>query len=401
MNNEEITVLRQAFEDAVPKVEDHPLWRVLRARVRTFTLSIGCPSSNNDPLDCITALRRHLSLRAWTLENTATQSNSGTQNTTQHSHDDYTACWISPMEVEQIAAMEMLDEEHERLPQPRTDQNVYTLGSIAGHNVVIAGLPLTGNNPAATVATQAMETFRNLRFCLLVGIGGAVPTATDNGLIRLGDVIVNKPAAQHSGVIQYDRGKAEDGFFQRTGALPPPPRVLLSAAQSLATKRARSSTDPIKENIKRIDIKIRGLARYQYPGLIYDHLYPSHYVHRQPGRACEDCGCDPAERLERSFGNEDDGPVITVHRGTIASGEIIMKSGTLRDSLAEQYGILCFETEAAGVSATLPCMVIRGISDYSDSHKDDRWHGYAAATAAAYAREIFFHMPLEQAQTTL
>jgi hypothetical protein len=31
------------------------------------------------------------------------------------SHEDYTVGWICPLEVEQIAAMEMLDEEHERL----------------------------------------------------------------------------------------------------------------------------------------------------------------------------------------------------------------------------------------------------------------------------------------------
>ncbi|OBT38973.1 hypothetical protein VE00_10816 [Pseudogymnoascus sp. WSF 3629] len=68
-------------------------------------------------------------------------------------HDDYTVGWICPLEVEQIAALEMLDEEHERLPQSFTDHNVYTLGSIAGHNVVVAGLHQPGNNPAATVVT--------------------------------------------------------------------------------------------------------------------------------------------------------------------------------------------------------------------------------------------------------
>src|SRR5579859_5584503 len=55
-------------------------------------------------------------------------------------HGDYTVGWICPLEVEQIAALEMLDEEHERLPQASSDHNVYNLGSIAGHNVVIAGL---------------------------------------------------------------------------------------------------------------------------------------------------------------------------------------------------------------------------------------------------------------------
>src|SRR5438045_9773833 len=68
-------------------------------------------------------------------------------------HSDYTVGWICPLEVEQIAALEMLDKEHECLPQASTDHNVYNLGSITGHNVVLAGLHQSGNNPAAMVVT--------------------------------------------------------------------------------------------------------------------------------------------------------------------------------------------------------------------------------------------------------
>ena len=120
---------------------------------------------------------------------------------TKLTHGDYTVGWICPLEVEQIAALEMLDEEHERLPQAPSDHNVYNLGSIAGHNVVIAGLYQPGNNPAATVVTQMRMTFPNLRFGLLVGIGGGVPVKTDNGIIRLGDVVVSSPHKQHGGVV--------------------------------------------------------------------------------------------------------------------------------------------------------------------------------------------------------
>jgi nucleoside phosphorylase len=181
-------------------------------------------------------------------------------------HEDYTVGWICPLEVEQIAALEMLDEEHEPLPQPRVDHNVYSLGSIGGHNVVIAGMHTPGNNPAAAVVTQMRTTFPELRFGLLVGIGGGVPTTTDNGMIRLGDVVVSKPAGEHSGAIQYDHGKAEAGQFRRTGSLAPPPAVLLNAAQDLAAKRARKRKDPIVENIKRIDTNIPGLQKYRHPG---------------------------------------------------------------------------------------------------------------------------------------
>lgn len=43
---------------------------------------------------------------------------------------------------------------------------------------------------------------------------------------------------------------------------------------------------------------------------------------------------------------------------------------------------------AAGLMNSFPCLVIRGICNYSDSHKNDDWQDYAAATAAAYAKEL-------------
>ncbi|KAH8719357.1 nucleoside phosphorylase domain-containing protein [Phaeosphaeriaceae sp. PMI808] len=310
--------------------------------------------------------------------------------------DDYTVGWICPLEVEHTAAMVMLDEEHERLPQQSTDHNAYNLGSIQGHNVVITGLPQTGNNSAAAVVTQLRMTFRNLRFGLLVGIGGGVPVKTDNGMIRLGDVIVSKPVGEHPGAVQYDHGKAKVGKFERTGVLAPPPAVLLNAAQDLATKRARSRKDPVQENIKRIDTSIRGLRKYKHPGMASDHLYEANYIHRNPELSCNECGCDSSKRIPREADDDDNDekPYIVVHRGTIASGEALIKDAMLRDRLAKEYSLLCFEMEAAGALADFPCIIIRGISHYCDSHKNNQWHGYAAAVATAYGRQLFFHMPV-------
>ena len=322
--------------------------------------------------------------------------------TAKFSHDDYTVAWICPLEVEQVAATEMLDEVHEHLPQSPADHNAYVLGSINGHNVVIAGLPTTGNNPAAVVVTQMRNTFHQLRFGLLVGIGGGVPTTTDKGHIRLGHVVVSKPVGEHSGAVQYDHGKAEAGHFQRTGFLAPPPTVLLNAAQRMAIMRAREREDPLINHIKRIDTSIRGLRKYKYPGLDKDHLYKSDYTHFDRGMSCRKCRCDPTQRIDRCTDDSDDehdedpSLHVVVHRGTVAAGELVMKNGIQRDELAKQYSVLCFEMEAAGALADFPCLIIRGISDYSDSHKNDHWQGYAAAAAAAYARELCFHMPVDE-----
>ena len=38
-------------------------------------------------------------------------------------------------------------------------------------------------------------------------------------------------------------------------------------------------------------------------------------------------------------------------------------------------------------------LVIRGICDYADSHKSKKWQKYAAATAAAYAKELLLLVP--------
>lgn len=315
------------------------------------------------------------------------------------SREDYTVGWICPLVVEQVAATAMLDEKHERLLQPQTDHNVYCLGSIAGHNVVIAGLYLPGNNPAAVVATQMRMTFPNLKFGLLVGIGGGVPVKTDNGMIRLGDVVVSKPTGAHSGAVQYDYGKAEaEGKFKRTGVLAPPPTVLLNAARNLAVERAMALQDPVVKDTKRIDVNIPGLREYKPPSSAHDRLFSSDYIHLDHELSCDECGCDPTQLLLRNRSDEenDNDLRVIVHSGTIASGDKVIKDSKLRDKLAKEYGVLCFEMEAAGVLADFPCIVIRGISDYCDSHKNDRWHGYAAAISAAYARQLFFYMPIDE-----
>ncbi|KAJ5919800.1 Disease resistance protein [Penicillium verhagenii] len=311
--------------------------------------------------------------------------------------DSYRVGWICPLEVEQIAAMEMLDEEHQTLPQPSGDTNVYNLGSINNHNVVIAGLPRAGNCSAATVVTQMRMTFPNLKYGLLVGIGGGVPTKTECGMIRLGHVVVSEPNGIHSGAVQYDHGKAKGGHFERKGFLEAPPTALLNAARELAVRRQRVDDDPVWGNLERIQTSRRRLRRFKFPGAANDYLYPSNYTHGQQGVSCEDSGCDPRHRIERPTDEEED-LFIVVHRGTIASGELVIKDAKKRDDLAQEHGVLCFEMEAAGALTDFPCMVIRGISDYCDSHKNDQWHGYAAAVAAAYARQLFFHMSIEEVQ---
>lgn len=81
-----------------------------------------------------------------------------------------------------------------------------------------------------------------------------------------------------------------------------------------------------------------------------------------------------------------DSPMI--HFGLLASGDVVMKSGTHRDHIASDDKVLGFEMEGAGVWDNLPTIVIKSVCDYADSHKNKKWQGYAAATAASCAKAV-------------
>ncbi|KAG8631763.1 hypothetical protein KVT40_000903 [Elsinoe batatas] len=103
------------------------------------------------------------------------------------------------------------------------------------HMVVVSVLPEIGTNRAATVSAQLVNDFPSLKFGLLVGIGGGIPSPTSD--IRLGDVVVSKPTAGSPGVVQFDMGKIEaGGSFRRTGYLAKPPPALLTAMETLLAK---------------------------------------------------------------------------------------------------------------------------------------------------------------------
>lgn len=89
-----------------------------------------------------------------------------------------------------------------------------------------------------------------------------------------------------------------------------------------------------------------------------------------------------------------------VHYGTIASGDQVIKDARKRDEIAREIGALCFEMEAAGLMDNFPCLVIRGICDYADSHKNKRWQRYAAVAAAAFAKELLGQITLQGVDQT-
>jgi nucleoside phosphorylase len=308
----------------------------------------------------------------------------------RRSNADYTVACICPMGVELAPVQAMMDEIHEPLPTSR-DQNVYTLGHIDGHNVVVAVMPEIGNNAAATVATQLMNDFPSIRFGLLVGIGGGVPSETGEPDIRLGDVVVSQPTGTFPGVVQYDLGKRlVDGRFERIGQMNKPPAVLSASVRKLQAQHLRQGNRIflyLSEMIKR---NVWMQAQYSFPTDHQDQLFLPSYAH-QPGATCGQC--DLSQTVSRPT-RPDHEPRI--HHGTIGSANTVVKDSATRDGLKKDMDILCVDMEAAGLMNSFPCLVIRGICDYADSHKNNRWQPYAAAAAAAYMKELLMIIPAQQ-----
>ncbi|EYB30533.1 hypothetical protein FG05_30173 [Fusarium graminearum] len=321
------------------------------------------------------------------------------------SPDLYAIGWIAALPIERAAATALLHDRHdapEGFDQHQSDTNSYTWGRIGEHNVVIASLPagVYGITSAATTALNLIHSLPHIRIGLLVGIGGGIARPDEGQDIRLGDIVVSQPDGTTGGVVQYDLGKTKaNGGWERKGSLDKPPPVLLHA---LASLQAEHEIEPSKvpDLLQAMLEANPGMTRpkrdFTYQGAENDRLFHSKYDH-VGGSNCDKC--DSTLEVER---DQRESPDPEIHYGIIASGNKLIKDAATRDSLFADTGhqCLCVEMEAAGLMDRFPCLVIRGVCDYADSHKNDRWQRYAAATAAAFAVELLEYVPAAQLEAT-
>lgn len=308
-------------------------------------------------------------------------------------NSEYQVGWICALSLEMTAARAMLDEIHDQpQEQDSSDHNNYCLGRIQKHNIVIACLSDYATTSAAVVAEQMLHSFKEIRFGLMVGIGGGVPSAKYD--IRLGDVVVSRPEGTLGGVVQYDFGKAvADGRLERTGSLDRPPQLLLTALHTLESTHDMEDSK-ISLFLEQMSTNYPKMAKkYGYPSPGQDRLFKADYDHPNSLLNCD--SCDASQLIDRQT-RESNGPRI--YYGLIASGNQVIKHGLTRLRHGEDLGVLCFEMEAAGLMNHFKCLVIRGICDYSDSHKNKKWQPYAATTAAAYAKELLLVIPAQKVQ---
>ncbi|KAM3488705.1 hypothetical protein MY3957_008017 [Beauveria namnaoensis] len=284
---------------------------------------------------------------------------------------DYTIVLFCPLVVEQQAACLMLDEVHDELPDRSAGQTVlYTLGRIASYNVAIAGYPVgeVGGGVSGSMVSEALRDFPKLEAGLLVGIAAGIPSSKHD--IRLGDVAVAVPNKDNPGVIGYDIVKFEQD------------QVRIKQWQNSTHSLLRSAINSIRVH--------QGRPGYSFTRHL--EVLDKAVAFRRPGSPHPD-----SEFLVSDMQQFDHRDEPMVHYGTILSGNGVIKSKAKRDELRDKYDGIAIEMEAAGMMTRLPVAVIRGISDFANSDKNDEWHAYAAITAAAYAKEILMRLgPLKE-----
>ncbi|KAI1353754.1 hypothetical protein F5Y01DRAFT_322958 [Xylaria sp. FL0043] len=285
------------------------------------------------------------------------------------------------------------------------DKNAYSVGRIGCHNVVLVHMPGMGRTPAATVATSCRTSFPGISLALVVGICGAVPFDRHSTEIVLGDVIISDR------LVVYDFGRQfPDKFIRKEethdSARKPPEEI-------------RNFLSKIKVRMRQTILHVRTGLHLEalinsgyppYPGVNEDRLFEPSYRHRhQRPSDCAHCAsseplngsvCDIARSLTcdvlgcdlRKLVGRQRHALITsgvktwlpiIHFGAYASGDRVMKSGEHRDEIANREEVIGFEMEGAGVWEIFPCIIIKGVCDYADSHKNKKWQDYAAVTAAA------------------
>ena len=193
-------------------------------------------------------------------------------------------------------------------------------------------------------------------------------------------------------------------------SLSPPRAEIRAMLAKLRTQRNKNLLhDKLAKNIDGLCRKL-GPRGTRYPGTKLDQLFRPSYQHRHhelsdckvctggiicgiaQKMSCQQLGCDQTYLVSRQrlsmTENTTSAASPKIHFGRIASGDTVMKSGEDRDKIPEEEDVIAFEMESAGIWDIFPCLVIKGVCDYADSHKNKTWQPYAAAAAAACMKAL-------------
>ncbi|PYH92390.1 purine and uridine phosphorylase [Aspergillus ellipticus CBS 707.79] len=315
--------------------------------------------------------------------------------------DGFTIAIICALPREAAAVEAVLDEVYDKsggiYGKDADDPNEYTFGRIDKHNLVIVHMSGMGKLNAALASGYLKWSFPHIKLGLVVGVCGGVPQGKLRKYIFLGDVIVS------DGMIEYDL-EAPFRQYELHGDMDscfrPVQRDVAGLTWMLRIGERHLRLE--KELARHLAIAqcVSGMEESRHPGVDADELFQASYQHRHPGSfGCALCdewgrtdgpGCFDAIQLscqqlqcgqDVSHGSRKrsvvhgagKNPSPSIHLGTIGSGDTVLMSGEDRDRLAAKTGAIGFEMEGAGVWGNVPCLVIKGVSDYSDSHKNKGW----------------------------
>ncbi|KOC12195.1 hypothetical protein AFLA70_766g000261 [Aspergillus flavus AF70] len=330
-----------------------------------------------------------------------------------------------PLEYDAVSLLfdRFWDENGDEYGRAVGDPNYYTTGQIGNYNVVLALLPNMGKASAAAAAANLRLSYPGLKLAFLAGICGGAPKHPETGdEILLGDVVISKV------VVQYDFGRQNPGHFVRKDTLDDnlgrPDRSVRSLLAVLQTEIGR---ERLQQQTARYLRALQDLARakkrrgkYLYPGTTEDKLFDPRYRHKHHSSSlygdCRDCSkaldsiCTRAydaictdipcnerfllprerlgmkQRLEQERKEEAQDPAI--HIGRVASGDMVMKSGENRGMLTQNDRVIAFEMESAGIWDEIRSVVVKGVCDYADSHKNKKWQDFAALTSASTVKAL-------------
>ncbi|KAL4905333.1 hypothetical protein BDW74DRAFT_152447 [Aspergillus multicolor] len=336
------------------------------------------------------------------------------------SRNDFEVAIICALPLENNAVLCSLDEiwfdANYHCRRTNGDESSYVFGKSGQHAVVVVVLPRIGKVAASAAAQSLKSSFPFLNLVLLVGVCGAVPTKSDGNNIMLGDVIISEV------LVELDHGRQyHDEFRRRTDTIWDAPQrpndEVIGLLQHMKTPVVLAELR--KRTMRGLEVLLgHESISTDRPAATEDRLFPPNYIHRHhsdcpgcnvPGSPdsvceaalktpCDELGCDesilvPRDRLDEELN-------YRVHFGSIGTGDTVLKSAMHRDRHAEKEGVIAFEMEGAGVWNKFNCLIIKGVCDYADSHKNKKWQEYAAAVAASVAKGVLgLYTPHDRSQS--
>ncbi|KAK2757813.1 pfs domain-containing protein [Colletotrichum kahawae] len=288
-----------------------------------------------------------------------------------------------------------------------SDINTYSRGRVGVHHVVLVHLAGMGKSNAAVAAANCKTSFPDIKLALIVGICGGIPSYVNEIRrdIVLGDVVVSE------GLIPFDYGRQypdkfamKDDLVDILGKPPPAIRSLLNKLKGQNGRKYLAQRTCQYLGKVPHDLQCHAI----YPGVNEDKLYEETYRHKHRSSSscrictdnkdsvceaarsssCEALQCSDDKLVPRPHLDQQGSRGPAIHFGLMASGDQVMKSGEHRNGISERHNVIAFEMEGAGVWDIFPCIVIKGVCDYADSHKNKKWQRYAAATAAACMKAL-------------